>query len=657
MIIYLSPEVASGLGEDTFWTWFKREIPNSRFLDAEIRIRYDDVILRYSTMGKSTFPKNTICLLWELYPEMKELLKSSEWDNRINLIMDSLKTSEKLVVSSKLMAKYYEKYGMVDILPIGVDTDLFHPLKNIDELKIKYNIPSTRKIGVWAGTTHRMKGFDQFLAYKIEHPEIFWLIIWKWEREAFPVIDEACQNYIRIPQHQMNELFNCGDFFLSTSRLHPFYMTEWEALASNLPFIIQNNVEKDFLPGQNPREQVFEYGWDRYSTKAQWVEYIEKFNREKGKRYLLSFKLNSCKVSLTTITKKIELPKLMKFATYIKRIAKAILKKNVDRVYKWANRDLSAKIDLILSEIKQSNTKNVNANTNNVNELKSYISDQQLELNYRIKTLTELTLFIERKISKLCLSEEKATPLISIICLVYKSTTFAKAVHESLYKYTTKLKTGEAELLFVANDASQNVINYLEKQKYTFVVNNNHHLSEEELFKLGYGVPEYINRVYRGYNYGIKRCRGDIVVMINSDNMFSPNWLENLLNKLEKNRIICSQIVERMHARFSIFPTAIHGEFGNHPNNFLENEFLAFVTKISKEGMKLGGAYMPCMTYKENIEKVGYYPEGNISGKSFKEIIKYGDEQLYENLRNIGIQHFTSCDSIVYHFKEGERED
>ena len=32
MKIYLNPEVASGLGEDTFWMWFKREFPNSEFL-------------------------------------------------------------------------------------------------------------------------------------------------------------------------------------------------------------------------------------------------------------------------------------------------------------------------------------------------------------------------------------------------------------------------------------------------------------------------------------------------------------------------------------------------------------------------------------------------------------------------------------------------
>ncbi len=169
--------------------------------------------------------------------------------------------------------------------------------------------------------------------------------------------------------------------------------------------------------------------------------------------------------------------------------------------------------------------------------------------------------------------------------------------------------------------------------------------------------PEYINRVYKGYNFGIKNSQGEIVVMINSDNMFTPNWLENLIKNLDKNKILASQIVERKHPKFGVFPTAIHGEFGSHPSNYKEKEFLKFAQKISKDELIPKGAYMPCAVYKSNIEKAGYYPEGNIAGKSYDEVIQYGDENLYERLEKIGVKHYTVCDSIVYHFKEGERED
>lgn len=54
---------------------------------------------------------------------------------------------------------------------------------------------------------------------------------------------------------------------------------------------------------------------------------------------------------------------------------------------------------------------------------------------------------------------------------------------------------------------------------------------------------------------------------------------------------------------------------------------------------------------------VGLYPEGNIASQS-KEIIKrYGDEEFFDRLAKMGIEHFTAKDSIAYHLKEGERED
>ena len=276
------------------------------------------------------------------------------------------------------------------------------------------------------------------------------------------------------------------------------------------------------------------------------------------------------------------------------------------------------------------------------------------------KNIESQALLNRNKLNKIAESlskNQEEGSFISIICLIYKSTKFAKAVHDSLYEFTPKLKSGQAELLFVANDATPEVIDYLEKEKYNYIVNKNKIISEDALFGLGYGKPEYMSRVYKGYNFGIKNCKGDIVVLINSDNMFSPNWLENLLDKLDRKTIVCSQLVERMHPKFGKFPMAIAGEFGDHPSRFLEEKFLDFAKSASEDKLVLGGAYMPCMTYKINFEKVGYYPEGNIAGKTFEDIIQYGDERLYEKLKKIGVEHVTACDSIVYHFKEGERED
>jgi len=270
-MIYLSAEVVSGLGEDTFWTWFKREFPESRF-GLPSSVTKDDIILQYSTLGRNRFPENTIGLLWELHPEMKFQLKSNEWDGVIEKIELCATTCKYKTTPSHLMLPYYEKYGKVDLIPIGVDTDLFRPMENKELLKRKYNIPTNKKIGFWAGTTHRMKGFQNLLVWAQQHPDIYWIIVWKTHSEAGFL--PGASNFVHVTQQQLAELMNCADFFLSCGLLRPFFMVEWEAMSCNLPIVIINNMEKDFIPSAEPRNDIFRLKWDRKTTKEIWRSYI-----------------------------------------------------------------------------------------------------------------------------------------------------------------------------------------------------------------------------------------------------------------------------------------------------------------------------------------------------------------------------------------------
>lgn len=245
--------------------------------------------------------------------------------------------------------------------------------------------------------------------------------------------------------------------------------------------------------------------------------------------------------------------------------------------------------------------------------------------------------------------------MISIVSLIYKSTSFADAVYNSVNKYTPMLNTGDAEFFFVANDASSQVLEHLQKKNYKYFVNTNQRKTEEELFAVGIGWPEYIHRVYRGWNEAIRRS-ADIVVLINSDNLFSPMWLENLFKNLSETTVVCSQLVERLYPK-GIFPGAYRGEFGSHPSNFNEAGFLKFCKQVSKPGIREGGAFMPCMFYKKHAEQVGLYPEGNIAGDTFNNVVEYGDAVFMRKLREIGVRQITALDSIVFHFKEGEMDE
>jgi len=272
-MIYLSPEIASGLGEDTFWTWFNREVPNTTFNDIGLAGE-GDVILRYSTKG--TIPSNikakSIALCWELLPEMKVKLNSNYWDSKIELTYQVAKSCDRRVVASKLSVPYYEHCGNVDIIPIGVDTNLFKPSTDKNFLRNKYNLPLDKKIIFWGGTNHPMKGFQNLLKFKESNSEYHYVCVWKTPGEA--TILDGFSNYILVNQEVLSELMGASDYLLCCGLLQPFFMIEWEAMACGLKPIILNNIEKDFIPSQDPRNDIFAQGWSRDQVKFTWEKYL-----------------------------------------------------------------------------------------------------------------------------------------------------------------------------------------------------------------------------------------------------------------------------------------------------------------------------------------------------------------------------------------------
>ncbi len=247
---------------------------------------------------------------------------------------------------------------------------------------------------------------------------------------------------------------------------------------------------------------------------------------------------------------------------------------------------------------------------------------------------------------------------VSIASLIYKSKRYADWVHESIHEFTPQLKRGEAEFYFIANDPTEDLVQHLQSKGYKHYVNHNPAKTEDELFKMGYGSPAYMFRVYRGYNKAIENAAGNVVVLVNSDNYFSPDWLENLLKYLSLKTIVCSKLVECINPKYGhVFPSAYHCEFGSHPDNFDKETFLRFSELAKMTGLQIGGAYMPCAFYKSLAVRVGLYPEGNVAGSSFLDVVATGDEMFFRKLRKVGVKHVTAMDSIVYHCKEGEMDE
>ena len=262
---------------------------------------------------------------------------------------------------------------------------------------------------------------------------------------------------------------------------------------------------------------------------------------------------------------------------------------------------------------------------------------------------------------------------VSYVCLIYKSVNWLKFVHNEFYKYT---KLNEAdEFYFVANDACDEVLNYLKDNNINHYIHNN---SEEQRKEW------YINNVYRAWNTAAMKANGDYIIFLNSDMAFSKDWNNNLIKYIDNNKCINSRLVERGPPNG--LPTMENGHgieknFGNNYNDYNSLEFNSFVEEIKEEKLVSKGLYMPMIIKRDHLEKINYYPEGNITVKCFDKLLKTnpenfkkfqyeyateksvyklgegcipGDQVLMKKLEMINVRHFTSFSSIVYHVQQGE---
>lgn len=242
-------------------------------------------------------------------------------------------------------------------------------------------------------------------------------------------------------------------------------------------------------------------------------------------------------------------------------------------------------------------------------------------------------------------------PRISIVCLIYKSTDWLKFVYEQVLKYTD---LHDKEFYFVANDANEEVLRYLDQNYIPYYVWNNSPEQREEW---------YINNVYRAWNYAAEKAKGDYLLFINSDMAFSENWVENLFGKLSGSNCVASRLVES--GKLLSGDHAVSKNFGRTVNDYDEIAFQEYAKTISSDELVNGGLFMPLLIRKDDFVKAGGYPEGNVvpGTEIFNPAIAKkgeacisGDVVLMQKLENIGVQHTTTYDSVVYHFQCGEMD-
>jgi len=274
-MIYLNPEVKTADGQDTFWDWAEREFKKSSF-EIPQKLNSEDIVLRYSTLGFLPVVGKSIALCWEMYPQMQKLYGNPMYANSvISKVYEAAQYCTYRTVASPVSVDIYKKFGSVEVIPIGVDTNFWRPLHNKEAIRKKYGLPLNKNIGIWVGTSHHMKGFADFIQYVSMNQEFYWIIVMGRHSKFIKEFHNA-EIFSDISQSQLLELINAADIYICTNRLNAYFMIDWEMMACNIPFVYPSGHIPEFEVGVEPREAVFKHGWDRDSVKKCWESFFER---------------------------------------------------------------------------------------------------------------------------------------------------------------------------------------------------------------------------------------------------------------------------------------------------------------------------------------------------------------------------------------------
>ncbi len=118
----------------------------------------------------------------------------------------------------------------------GIDTKKFKPVENKEELKKMHKLPLDKKIGIAVTRFIPQKGWGILSELINKFPEIHWIVILSGGVGVKPKL----KNVVLIEEANpeiMPRLYNCADFFISTSPVECFNLSACESLACDLPII------------------------------------------------------------------------------------------------------------------------------------------------------------------------------------------------------------------------------------------------------------------------------------------------------------------------------------------------------------------------------------------------------------------------------------
>lgn len=252
------------LNDDNLWEWFKRDF-NAKFYEGIVGP--EDILLNSSFHALSNYTGKIITIHLELMKELRDKYPElSGYSKNVDQMMINFKNSSLTTIPSKLMYEDYKDIcKCLEVVPIGIDLNVFKPIADKQELRDKWKLPKNKRIGFWSGNTGVWRGLKDLKKFISTNNDVHWIInYYRGDRIKLPG-----SIFYRITQPEINELLNAADFYLCTNQLGPYYMSDWEAIAAGTPIIDTVDTVRE-LGNQPNREKLIQEGWGRDSVFNTW---------------------------------------------------------------------------------------------------------------------------------------------------------------------------------------------------------------------------------------------------------------------------------------------------------------------------------------------------------------------------------------------------
>jgi glycosyltransferase involved in cell wall biosynthesis len=254
--------VTGSMGEKVLWDFLLESIPGSIGVDKRI-------------VGSSgNFAVNARNYLRQYYPDTRIIIQNATFIDYIDtsrytitFLQDNLRSmgrrSEQQennlrhanlrVANSAHTAAAYADFHF-EIIPVGVDTDLFQPLPR-EQVRVELGFDGGT-VGIFVGCFAEVKGWSRIVECIRHFPEITWILVSKYD-ESFTAPNARVFN--RIPQTLLVKLLNCANFFIIGSPVETECLAAVEACLCDIPVVMRNvGIFQELTAGQRSQIGIFE---------------------------------------------------------------------------------------------------------------------------------------------------------------------------------------------------------------------------------------------------------------------------------------------------------------------------------------------------------------------------------------------------------------